>query len=199
MPGPHPRREALFWGEGRGRGTADFQFNNADSPGLMVRPRAAGACVRAPPLPPKRASAFRVAPTMTTGRAWNGRLLAGVRPRPSRAPHRSPGARPRWEAYAPHCYSAALTASRTPTQPIRRHWLMVLKSAELMGVKDSKKHTDKPPKTPGAASGLLWGRISSGPRQLWGGQARGASSPAHRRAHEGLQPGGPCPVNAHGA
>jgi len=25
MPGPHPRREALFWGEGRGRGTADFQ------------------------------------------------------------------------------------------------------------------------------------------------------------------------------
>jgi len=27
---------------------------------------------------------------MTTGRAWNGRLLAGVRPRPSRAPHRLP-------------------------------------------------------------------------------------------------------------
>jgi len=75
---------------------------------------------------------------------------------------------------------------------------MVLKSVELADAKDSEKRADKPPKAPGAASGLLGERIPRPPTVV-GAEARGASSPAHRRAHEGLQPGGPCPVNAHGA
>jgi len=68
----------------------------------------------------------------------------------------------------------------------------------FMNVKDCEERADKPPKSPGRrVSDLSWGRISSGPRQM--GARPGGFSPAHRRAHEGLQPGGPCPVNAHGA
>jgi len=152
---------------------------------------------RVPPPAPQACAALGWAPTMIPRAGVEWAPPGGRVPHPSRAPHRSPSVCRAGKAYAQRC-SVALTASRTLTQPIRRRWLMVLKSAWLMGVKDSKKHTDKPPKTPGAASGLLWGRISSGPRQLWG-PGPGASSPAHRRAHEGLQPGGPCPVNAQGA
>jgi len=62
-----------------------------------------------------------------------------------------------------------------------------VESVELADVKDSEKHTDKPPKLRGEASGLFWGGRSPGPDSC-GGQARGASSPAHRRARERLQP-----------
>jgi len=74
-----------------------------------------------------------------------------------------------------------------------------IEGAGFTDVKDCEERADKPPKSPGRrVSGLSWGKASSGPDN-YGGPGPGASSPAHRRAHEGLQPGGPCPVNAHGA
>jgi hypothetical protein len=69
LPEAHPRG-ALG---GRGRGTLI-----SDSPGLMVSLRAAGACAARQPPPPQACAALGWAPTMTPGRAWNGRLLAGV-------------------------------------------------------------------------------------------------------------------------
>jgi len=121
----------------------------SDSPGLMVSLRAAGACVRAPPLPPKRASALGLAPTMTPGRARNGRLLAGMRPRPSRAPHRSPGVRPRWAGLCPLLQrgSDSLEDTNTANPTTLANGV---KNTEFTDVKDSEKRADKPPKLRGA-------------------------------------------------
>ena len=70
---PNCRRHTL--GEPWGVGEGDA---NADSPGLMVSLRAAWRVCRVPPPAPQACAALGWAPTMTTGRAWIGRLLAGV-------------------------------------------------------------------------------------------------------------------------
>ena len=67
-----------------------------------------------------------------------------------------------------------------------------VKSAEFADVKDSEKRADKPPKAPGAASGLLGERISRPPTIVGarpggllarptGGPMKGSSPEAHVR------------------
>jgi hypothetical protein len=128
MPGPHPRRETLFWGEGWGWPTDDPQRPptrpaHGEAPGGWRVCRVPAAC------PPSVCRAGKPMPPL---------LQRGFD-------------------------SLEDTNTANPTMLANG-----VKSAKFTDVKDSEKRADNPPKAPGERVSGLWGRVSPGPRQLWG-------------------------------
>jgi hypothetical protein len=112
-------------------------------------------------------------------------------PRPSRAPHRSPGVRPRWAGLCPLLQRGSDSLEDTnianPTTLANG-----VEGVKLMDVKDSEKRADKPPKAPGAGLGPLGERIPRPPTIMGarpggllarptGGPVKGSSPEAHVR------------------
>ena len=122
---------------------------------------------RVPPPAPQACAALGWAPTMMSGRARIGRLLAGVcrarLGRPIDFPARHTLGRPMPPLLQRGFDSLEDANTANPTTLANG-----VEGVKLMDVKDSEKRADRPPKSLGGGPRVFWGRVSPGPRQLWG-------------------------------
>jgi len=182
--GGRPQESPSSGGKGVGEGDDDPQ-RSPTRPGHGAPPGWVCARPRHPPILQLARSRLEEPGHDRLGGRGLGASWRLARSRPPKAPHGLLLARPR-QGPMPRCDSESNDVADG------------IEDMEFTDVKDCEEHADRPPKSLGGGPRVFWGRVSPGPRQLWGPRPGGAS-PARRRAHEGLQPGGPCPVNAHDA